>query len=327
MAFSKKTWKNRVSEQPQRRLLTPTDGGSSYTVDVTRQEGIVVEEGDAFSAQNMNDLESRIKNTFDADEATLSSVNTKANTNATNIASLQSNMTNLSGRVSTNASNITSLSNRMTTAEGKITTNTSNIAGLSSRMGTAESNITSLGNRMTVAEGNITSLSNRMGTAEGNITSQGNSISSLNSRMGTAESSISSLTSRANNHERDLNRLLTTRSQNLDSHLLTGVVAEIGTTSHLWYQRIGPVVVVHFYLKMNTSVPTYNQQRLADENILLPSYSGETTPMVGLAKKDGTYVTMQAKVDNNTLYFQTRETPISAGEIYIGSFMYLTVEF
>ena len=46
MAFSKKTWTDRVSEQPQRRLLTPTGGGTAMTVDVTRQEGIVIQEGD-----------------------------------------------------------------------------------------------------------------------------------------------------------------------------------------------------------------------------------------------------------------------------------------
>lgn len=106
MAFNKKTWKDRVSEQPQRRLLTPTDGGEAMTVDVTRQEGIVIQEGDAFSAANMNDLETRIKNTFDNDESTLAAVNTKANTNASNISTLQTNLTSVSNRVTTNANNI-----------------------------------------------------------------------------------------------------------------------------------------------------------------------------------------------------------------------------
>ena len=36
MAFSKKTWTDIVNEQPQRRLLTPTDNGTTMTVDVTR---------------------------------------------------------------------------------------------------------------------------------------------------------------------------------------------------------------------------------------------------------------------------------------------------
>ena len=61
MGFLKKLWQDRVSEQPQRRLLTPTDGGEAFSVDVTRQEGLVIQEGDAFSAANMNDLENRIK--------------------------------------------------------------------------------------------------------------------------------------------------------------------------------------------------------------------------------------------------------------------------
>lgn len=95
MAFNKKTWKDRVSEQPQRRLLTPTSGGNSYTVDVTRQEGLVVQEGDAFSAANMNDLENRIKTSMDSNEATINTVNNKANTNASNIATLQSNVNTL----------------------------------------------------------------------------------------------------------------------------------------------------------------------------------------------------------------------------------------
>ena len=95
MAFQKKTWKDRVSEQPQRRLITPVGGGTSTTVDVTRQEGIVIQEGDAFSAANMNDLENRIKTTLDADEASIRTINTRSTTNANNIASLQNNVATL----------------------------------------------------------------------------------------------------------------------------------------------------------------------------------------------------------------------------------------
>lgn len=235
------------------------------------------------------------KAVYDSYTANKNSINSTNQTVSALQSSLSTTNTNLSSavsRISTNETEISNLKTRATRDEGYITTNSNNITSLTGRMNTAESNITSLGNR-----------------------------------LGTAESNISSLTSRANNYERDLNRLLTVKSQNLDSHLLTNIVAEIGTTSHLWCQRVGPVVIVHFYLKMATSVAAYNQQRLADMDILLPSYSGDTTPMVGLAKRDETYVTMQAKVDNNTLYFQTRETPISVGDIYLGSFMYLTVEF
>lgn len=61
MAYQKKQWKNRISTNPLRRLLTPTDGSSAYTVDVSRAEGTVTEEGDAFNADTMNDLEDRIE--------------------------------------------------------------------------------------------------------------------------------------------------------------------------------------------------------------------------------------------------------------------------
>lgn len=176
MAFSKKTWKNRVSEQPQRRLLTPTDGGTSYTVDVTRQEGIVVEEGDAFSAQNMNDLEQRIKNTFDSDEATLNTVNQKANTNASNISSLQTNVSGISSRVTQNTSNISSLTTRVTAVEGKANTNQSNISALSTR-------VTNVENKATTNQNNISGLTTRMGTAEGNITSLGNRAGTLENEL------------------------------------------------------------------------------------------------------------------------------------------------
>ena len=58
MTFVKKTWKNRACTYPGRRKLTPT--GTANIYDVTREEGVVAEEGDAFSQTTMNDLESRI---------------------------------------------------------------------------------------------------------------------------------------------------------------------------------------------------------------------------------------------------------------------------
>lgn len=57
--FEKKTWTDRVTEYPTRRALTKEDG-TTELVTVTRDEGSVSAEGDAFSAENMNDLESRI---------------------------------------------------------------------------------------------------------------------------------------------------------------------------------------------------------------------------------------------------------------------------
>lgn len=55
----KKIWKNRTTEFPTRRTLMKEDG-SSEIVTVTRNEGTVSEEGDAFNADTMNNLEERI---------------------------------------------------------------------------------------------------------------------------------------------------------------------------------------------------------------------------------------------------------------------------
>lgn len=65
MAFSKKTWLDRIAEYPTRRRLRKSDG-SEELVTVAREEGTISQEGDAFSAANMNDLEERVANEFDA---------------------------------------------------------------------------------------------------------------------------------------------------------------------------------------------------------------------------------------------------------------------
>lgn len=56
--YEKKTWINRQSEHPARRKLTPTGNDGEY--DVSRSEGIIMEDGDAFDADTMNDLERRV---------------------------------------------------------------------------------------------------------------------------------------------------------------------------------------------------------------------------------------------------------------------------
>ena len=63
--FKKKTWKDRVTEYPTRRTLTKSDG-STELVTVSRSEGNVSQEGDAFNAATMNDLEDRVESGFDA---------------------------------------------------------------------------------------------------------------------------------------------------------------------------------------------------------------------------------------------------------------------
>lgn len=67
MAFVKKTWKSRLVQYPNRRVLTDVSTQEQQTVTVARSEGEVTQAGDAFSAANMNDLEDRISNAFDGD--------------------------------------------------------------------------------------------------------------------------------------------------------------------------------------------------------------------------------------------------------------------
>lgn len=62
MAFIKKLWKDRISEFPNRRTIN--DGHTVKQATIGRDEGIITEEGDDFSAQNMNDLEQRIEDCF-----------------------------------------------------------------------------------------------------------------------------------------------------------------------------------------------------------------------------------------------------------------------
>ena len=64
MGFTKKTWKNRIVEYINRRQITMEDG-STNLVTVARDEGTISQEGDAFNAANMNDLEDRIEKGFD----------------------------------------------------------------------------------------------------------------------------------------------------------------------------------------------------------------------------------------------------------------------
>lgn len=63
MAFNKKTWTDRNTEYPGRRKLTKVSGEED-TYDVTRAEGTISDPGNAFNAQEMNDLEDRIEEGF-----------------------------------------------------------------------------------------------------------------------------------------------------------------------------------------------------------------------------------------------------------------------
>ena len=59
MSFEKKDWKDRIAEYINRRRITYEDGRTEL-VEVARDEGEVSQEGDAFNAENMNDLEERV---------------------------------------------------------------------------------------------------------------------------------------------------------------------------------------------------------------------------------------------------------------------------
>ena len=62
--YIEKNWKERVSEYPNRRILTKTDQ-STEIVTVERSEGTITEEGDAWNAANMNAMEKRVQDGFD----------------------------------------------------------------------------------------------------------------------------------------------------------------------------------------------------------------------------------------------------------------------
>lgn len=64
MAFVPKEWKDRLVEFAGRRKLTNVSTGEEMIVDVVRNEGTVSQEGDAFSAANMSDLEQRVADEF-----------------------------------------------------------------------------------------------------------------------------------------------------------------------------------------------------------------------------------------------------------------------
>ena len=62
--FTPKEWKARLVEFAGRRSLRNVANGETATYDVSRSEGQVSQEGDAFNTKNMNDLEQRVANGF-----------------------------------------------------------------------------------------------------------------------------------------------------------------------------------------------------------------------------------------------------------------------
>lgn len=73
--FTPKEWKARLVEFAGRRLLRNVANGESTTYDVSRSEGQVSQEGDAFNTKNMNDLEQRIADGFSKAKTNIDSLN------------------------------------------------------------------------------------------------------------------------------------------------------------------------------------------------------------------------------------------------------------
>lgn len=62
MAFTPREWLARTVQYPGRKILTPTGNTNEY--DETRSEGSITQAGDIISAENLNDLETRISSAF-----------------------------------------------------------------------------------------------------------------------------------------------------------------------------------------------------------------------------------------------------------------------
>lgn len=95
--FTKGNWENRNVQYPKRRRLTEVEGQPNI-YDVDREEGTIVSEGSAFSAENMNGLENRIESAFD-------SIETKINTARAGVQLYSSNGSNGTITLSDNVSN------------------------------------------------------------------------------------------------------------------------------------------------------------------------------------------------------------------------------
>lgn len=95
--FTKGNWENRNVQYPKRRRLTEVEGQPNI-YDVDREEGTIISEGSAFSAENMNGLENRIETAFD-------SIETKINTARAGVQLYSSNGSNGTITLSDNVSN------------------------------------------------------------------------------------------------------------------------------------------------------------------------------------------------------------------------------
>lgn len=113
MAFKKKEWKDRLAEFAGRRRLVDVDTGEEQVVDVSRDEGLVSQEGDAFSATNMNDLESRIESAVNSASDSSASLKNELNSLSQSTQELSSTVSDLNSVSSASAKKISQLESQL----------------------------------------------------------------------------------------------------------------------------------------------------------------------------------------------------------------------
>lgn len=113
MAFKKKEWKDRLAEFAGRRRLVDVDTGEEQVVDVSRDEGLVSQEGDAFSATNMNDLESRIESAVNSASDSSASLENELNSLSQSTQKLSSTVSDLNSVSSASAKKISQLESQL----------------------------------------------------------------------------------------------------------------------------------------------------------------------------------------------------------------------
>lgn len=96
--FTPKEWKARLVEFAGRRLLRNVANGETVTYDVSRSEGQVSQEGDAFNTKNMNDLEQRIADGFANAKTNIDKLNRELGTGGGEM-SLKSMVSELYGKL------------------------------------------------------------------------------------------------------------------------------------------------------------------------------------------------------------------------------------
>lgn len=128
---------NRISEYPNRRKLTHEDG-STELVTVARAEGQISTEGNAFSAEEMNDLEKRIADEFSSTNLSLNNCLKSVSDGKSTVASAitaQGVSTAADAEFATMATNIASAGNArynsgyskgVTDADNRVNSNSTN---------------------------------------------------------------------------------------------------------------------------------------------------------------------------------------------------------